>query len=158
MEKAQAQWKAFPVPWKERPLISALRQEHQALREQSLACREELGKASSALQALRASLEEVRGLDRELSQLEGNYARAARLSKLLSGANPLKMPILQYVLSVMLEDVYKRQDQPDKPPAVLQRGQGFHGGVQGFPVQAAKALVDEQGIQPHRAGMVLHHV
>lgn len=105
LEKAQAQWKAFPVPWKERPLISALRQEHQALREQSLACREELGKASSALQALRASLEEVRGLDRELSQLEGNYARAARLSKLLSGANPLKMPILQYVLSVMLEEV-----------------------------------------------------
>ena len=105
LEKAQAQWKAFPVPWKERPLISALRQEYQALREQSLACREELGKASSALQALRASLEEVRGLDRELSQLEGNYARAARLSKLLSGANPLKMPILQYVLSVMLEEV-----------------------------------------------------
>ena len=105
LEKAQAQWKAFPVPWKERPLISALRQEYQALREQSLACREELGKASSALQALRASLEEVRGLDREISQLEGNYARAARLSKLLSGANPLKMPILQYVLSVMLEEV-----------------------------------------------------
>ena len=47
----------------------------------------------------------MRGLDRELSQLEGNYARAARLSKLLSGANPLKMPILQYVLSVMLEEV-----------------------------------------------------
>lgn len=105
LEKAQAQWKAFPVPWKERPLISALRQEYQTLREKSLACREELGKASSALQALRASLEEVRGLDRELSQLEGNYARAARLSKLLSGANPLKMPILQYVLSVMLEEV-----------------------------------------------------
>ena len=49
-------------------------------------------------------------------------------------------------------------DQPNKPPAVLQRGQGFHGGVQGFPVQAAEALVDEQGVQPHRARMVLHHV
>ena len=28
----------------------------------------------------------------------------------------------------------------------------------GFPVQAAKALVDEQGVKPHRAGVVLHHV
>ena len=49
-------------------------------------------------------------------------------------------------------------DNPNQPPAALEHGQSFHGRVQRLPVQGAKALVDEQRVQPHRSRVVLHHV
>ena len=105
LEKAEAQWKACPTPWETLPQLEPLRERCQALRQENLARREELGKASSSLHALNTSLEQIRQLDGELSALESQLSRVARISKSLSGANPLKMPILQYVLSVMLDEV-----------------------------------------------------
>lgn len=105
LEKANAQWQACPTPWEERPQLPQLRQQCQTLRQESLSRREELGKAASARQALEGALQEARRLEEELTALEGQLSRVARLSKSLSGSNPMKMPILQYVLSVMLEEV-----------------------------------------------------
>ena len=105
LEKANAQWQACPTPWEERPQLPQLRQQCQTLRQESLTRREELGKAASARQALEGTLQEARRLEEELAVLEGQLSRVARLSKSLSGSNPMKMPILQYVLSVMLEEV-----------------------------------------------------
>ncbi len=105
LEKANAQWQACPTPWEERPQLPQLRQQCQTLRQESLSRREELGKAASARQALEGALQEARRLEEELAALEGQLSRVARLSKSLSGSNPMKMPILQYVLSVMLEEV-----------------------------------------------------
>ena len=105
LEKANAQWRACPTPWEERPQLPQLRQQCQTLRQESLTRREELGKAASARQALEGALQEARRLEEELAALEGQLSRVARLSKSLSGSNPMKMPILQYVLSVMLEEV-----------------------------------------------------
>lgn len=105
LEKANAQWRACPTPWEERPQLPQLRQQCQTLRQESLSRREELGKAASARQALEGTLQEARRLEEELAALEGQLSRVARLSKSLSGSNPMKMPILQYVLSVMLEEV-----------------------------------------------------
>ena len=105
LEKANAQWQACPTPWEERPQLPQLRQQCQTLRQESLTRREELGKAASARQALEGALQEARRLEEELTALEGQLSRVARLSKSLSGSNPMKMPILQYVLSVMLEEV-----------------------------------------------------
>ena len=105
LEKANAQWRACPTPWEERPQLPHLRQQCQTLRQESLTRREELGKAASARQALEGTLQEARRLEEELTALEGQLSRVARLSKSLSGSNPMKMPILQYVLSVMLEEV-----------------------------------------------------
>ena len=105
LEKANAQWQACPTPWEERPQLPQLRQRCQTLRQESLSRREELGKAASARQALEGALQEARRLEEELAALEGQLSRVARLSKSLSGSNPMKMPILQYVLSVMLEEV-----------------------------------------------------
>lgn len=105
LEKANAQWRACPTPWEERPQLPQLRQQCQTLRQESLSRREELGKAASARQALEGALQEARRLEEELAALEGQLSRVARLSKSLSGSNPMKMPILQYVLSVMLEEV-----------------------------------------------------
>ena len=105
LEKSNAQWQACPTPWEERPQLPQLRQRCQTLRQESLSRREELGKAASARQALEGALQEARRLEEELAALEGQLSRVARLSKSLSGSNPMKMPILQYVLSVMLEEV-----------------------------------------------------
>ena len=105
LEKAQSQWKECPTPWEEPPPLEPLRQRCQTLRRENLACREELGKTASLLQTVKATLEQVGSLDRELAGLEGKLSQVARLSKSLSGANPLKMPILQYVLSIMLDEV-----------------------------------------------------
>ena len=104
-QKAEAQRSACPTPWDQPPHLPGLRETCGKLRQETLARREELGKTSSTLQALEGTLEQVRQLEGELSQKEGEYAALARLSKSLSGANPWKMPILQYVLSVMLDEV-----------------------------------------------------
>ena len=104
-QKAEAQRSACPTPWDQPPQLPWLRETCGKLRQETLARREELGKTSSTLQALEGTLEQVRQLEGELSQKEGEYAALARLSKSLSGANPWKMPILQYVLSVMLDEV-----------------------------------------------------
>ena len=95
LEKANAQWQACPTPWEERPQLPQLRQQCQTLRQESLSRREELGKAASARQALEGALQEARRLEEELTSLEGQLSRVARLSKSLSGSNPMKMPILQ---------------------------------------------------------------
>ncbi|CCX37620.1 exonuclease SbcCD C subunit [Clostridium sp. CAG:1013] len=105
LDKAEAQWKACPAPWETPPELEPLRQRCQDLRQENLTRREELGKTASALQTLKTTLEEIRRLDGELGCVESQLSRVARLSKSLSGSNPLKMPILQYVLSVMLDEV-----------------------------------------------------
>ena len=105
LEKAQAQWEACPTPWEEPPQLEPLRERCQALRREALSRREELGKAASSLQALGASLDHAAQLEQRLSGLEEQLSQVGKLSKLLSGSNPMKMPILQYVLSVMLDEV-----------------------------------------------------
>lgn len=105
LDKTEAQWKACPAPWETAPDLEPLRQRCQTLRQENLARREELGKTSSALHSLKTTLEEIKRLDGELGSVESQLSRVARLSKSLSGSNPLKMPILQYVLSVMLDEV-----------------------------------------------------
>lgn len=105
LEKAQAQWEACPTPWEEPPQLGPLSAQCQALRKENLARREELGKASSTLQALAATLDQASQLEQQLSGLEEQLSVVAKLSRLLSGSNPMKMPILQYVLSVMLDEV-----------------------------------------------------
>ena len=105
LQKAQEAWEACPTPWDQPPELPSLRKSCATLRQQGLERREELGKTVSRLQALEGTLRQVRQLTQELSEQEARYTRVARLSKSLGGANPLKMPILQYVLSVMLDQV-----------------------------------------------------
>ena len=105
LRRAQEAFASCPAPWGQPPELAALREACAALRQEGLERREELGKASSSLGALEGSLKELRALGEELAGQEARYARVARLSKSLSGANPLKVPILQYVLSVMLDEV-----------------------------------------------------
>lgn len=65
----------------------------------------ELGRLTSALESAHATAETVKGLAEEARALDLEYSRVTRLYGLLSGQkNSLRMPILQYVLSMMLEE------------------------------------------------------
>ena len=99
LEKATPSGRPAPPPGRSAPSCPSCGQQCQTLRQESLTRREELGKAASARQALEGALQEARRLEEELAALEGQLSRVARLSKSLSGSNPMKMPILQYVLS-----------------------------------------------------------
>lgn len=92
-------------PDEQRPEPEKLREEAAAFSAQNAAQAEELGKLTEKAQGLRRAAKSVQALDLELAGLDQTYRRTARLSKLLSGGNQQKLPILQYVLSIMLEEV-----------------------------------------------------
>lgn len=105
LQKTERELAEFKAPWETPPELSPLREEVRSLRERSLSHSEELGKTSQAALSLEAALRSVEALEQESAGLEEDYARTAGISRLLSGANPQKLPILQFVLSVMLEEV-----------------------------------------------------
>lgn len=76
-----------------------------SLREEGQRRSQQIGRAQSTLASRRAALGSVRELDQKIAGLSGEFGRVSRLSRALSGANPMKTPILQYVLSVTLDEV-----------------------------------------------------
>ena len=106
LDRAQKERDAFRAPWEgEAPPLPQLRREAAELQARSLARSEELGQAAAALQSKQAALGSVTELGQKLLRLEGDFGRVAKLAEALSGKNPRKMPILQYVLSIMLDQV-----------------------------------------------------
>ncbi len=105
LKKAQEELAAFPVPWAVPPDLPALRQSVEEMQEADRQAAEKLARAGAELQAGKKSLGQMEKTQQELAALDGQYRRVAKLSKLLAGANPKKMPILQYVLSVTLDQV-----------------------------------------------------
>ena len=106
LDRAQKEREAFRAPWEgEAPPLPQLRREAAELQARSLARSEELGQAAAALQSKQAALGSVTELGEKLLRLEGDFGRVAKLAEALSGKNPRKMPILQYVLSIMLDQV-----------------------------------------------------
>ena len=64
-----------------------------------------LGSTREALASAKKSAAEIHVLSKEAEQLDLDYSRITRLHGFLSGQkNTLRMPILQYVLSMMLEE------------------------------------------------------
>lgn len=104
-EKAEKDAKEFEAPWDTPPEADALRLQTAALKAESQKSFQELGKAEEITRSLNSALEAVHALEKEYAGIEENYSRTAKLAKSLSGSNPQKLPILQYVLSVMLDEV-----------------------------------------------------
>lgn len=104
-EKAQTALAAFQKEHPEPLDLPQLAARVKSLREEALRRSQSLGQAQSTLRSRKAALGSVRELEQKIAALSGEYGRVARLSRGLSGANPLKTPILQYVLSVTLDEV-----------------------------------------------------
>ncbi len=116
-KQAEAEKKAFSLQnsrteeEKDPPSLHQLREAAAALREEGMKRSQRLGQAESGLRSRRATLGSVQELDARLAGLAQDYGRVSRLSRGLSGANPLKTPILQYVLSVTLDEVLVSANQ-----------------------------------------------
>ncbi len=105
LEKARQEADAFQRPWEVPPVLPELREQAARLREESLKSSQELGKAIQSAASLKAALDAALKLEEESGGLQEEYGLVARLAASLSGNNPQKLPILQYVLSIMLEEV-----------------------------------------------------
>lgn len=105
LDKARTEAESFQAPWETPPALGELRARSGALRENALKSSEELGRARQAAASLEESLRAVQELEEGFAGLEEEYGRTAGLAACLSGTNPQKLPILQYVLSIMLEEV-----------------------------------------------------
>lgn len=64
-----------------------------------------LGQISQQLTAGKSSLRQLEELEKEFGQLQTAYQQTARLYRLLSGSNPMRIPLDKYVLSIMLEEI-----------------------------------------------------
>jgi len=105
LKKARDDLAAFPVPWAVPPDLPALRQSVEEMQEADRESAKKLAQAGTQLQANKEALARMEKSQEELTALDAQYRRVAKLAKLLAGANPKKMPILQYVLSVTLDQV-----------------------------------------------------
>ncbi len=63
-----------------------------------------LGSLTQALNAACSTAKDVETLLTETAELDTAYSLVTRLHSLLSGKNAMRMPILQYVLSIMLDE------------------------------------------------------
>ena len=104
-EAARSELAGFREKWPRGLDLPALTKEAGELREESRLRSQAIGRAQSSLRSRRAALGSVREQDQRIAELSGEYGRVSRLSRALSGANPMKTPILQYVLSVTLDEV-----------------------------------------------------
>ena len=96
---------------KERPDLDLLQTHLNGLQEKSGGLSQEIGSLRQRLDVLHTSLQELASLLEQSSQTERDYAQASRIARLLSGKNPLKIPIQQYVLGVMLDDILSSCNQ-----------------------------------------------
>lgn len=106
-EKAETAFASLQTPWtaETQPDISALQIRLRELQQESLTNSTRLGNAQTHLSTLTAALKSITQLDESLLGIQARYETAARLSRSLSGSNAYKMPILQYVLSMMLDEI-----------------------------------------------------
>lgn len=85
--------------------LSALREKSELLNKRLPELSRQLGQLGERLESIRKTLDSLQKFDNLLETAGKRYAQTGRLAKLLSGQNPYKTPILQYVLSIMLDEV-----------------------------------------------------
>lgn len=64
-----------------------------------------LGQLSQQLVSGKTAMGQLAELEKEFGRLQAAYQQTARLYRLLSGSNPMRIPLDKYVLSIMLEEI-----------------------------------------------------
>lgn len=104
-ESTRGELEGFRAKWPGEPDLPALKKEVGELREEGKRRSQAIGRAQSGLRSKRAALGSVREEEEKIEKLSAEFGRVSRVSRALSGQNPMKTPILQYVLSVTLDEV-----------------------------------------------------
>ncbi len=87
------------------PDLDTLEQTQKELQNQTQQAAQQLGNLLRQLETGKKSLEQLDILAENGRSAEENFAKIDRLAKLLQGKNPLKIPLQQFVLGIMLDDV-----------------------------------------------------
>ncbi len=113
LAKAEADFADCRTEWADAtpPEPQTLRTQTEQYRQESLAVSQKLGSAGARLSAVQNTLQTVTKWNSQLAALEKQYAYAAKIAQSLNGSNTKKMPILQYVLRIMLEEILTYANQ-----------------------------------------------
>lgn len=87
------------------PDVGQLEQVQKDLQTQSQQAAQHLGNLQRQLETGKESLTQFEQLSENGRMAEEKFAKIDRLAKLLQGKNPLKIPLQQFVLGIMLDDV-----------------------------------------------------
>lgn len=105
-EEAKAECSRREANWQgDIPGEEALSLQYQQEKEKLDGMNRALGQISQQLTAGKSSLRQLQELEKEFGQLQTAYQQTARLYRLLSGSNPMRIPLDKYVLSIMLEEI-----------------------------------------------------
>lgn len=131
---AEAAFAGLVTPWQPEtpPDLSALQAEERALQEALQEAATRIGRQKSCAAQLAQSLTLVQKQDADFAAIKTAYEEVAEIADALSGSNPQKTPILQYVLSIMLDEILSRAnrffDKLSRGRYCLSRMQGPKGG------------------------------
>ncbi|WP_099205480.1 AAA family ATPase [Scatolibacter rhodanostii] len=106
-QKAEQDFFVHQQKWTESapPDYIQLKQQTEAYRAESLQISEQLGNATARLESMISIRKTIQSWSEQLMKMEARYVESAKISQSLSGNNPYKMPILQYVLRIMLDEI-----------------------------------------------------
>lgn len=96
---------------KEQPDLNAQRKRQAQAQEAAAQAAQAVGKLEQTALAAKESLGRLRKLEEKGKKLEEEYGRTNRLAALLSGKNACKVPLHQFVLGVMLDDILSSANQ-----------------------------------------------
>lgn len=96
---------------KEQPDLNAQQKRQAQAQEAAAQAAQAVGKLEQTALAAKESLGRLRKLEEKGKKLEEEYGRTNRLAALLSGKNACKVPLHQFVLGVMLDDILSSANQ-----------------------------------------------
>ncbi len=96
---------------KEQPDLNAQQKRQAQAQEAAAQAAQAVGKLEQTALATKESLGRLRKLEEKGKKLEEEYGRTNRLAALLSGKNACKVPLHQFVLGVMLDDILSSANQ-----------------------------------------------
>lgn len=87
------------------PNIASLEAEYMQLQQQHDALSLKIGAQTQQLENSQKALAQLREITSNSKATEAQYEQASRLYQLLSGGNPKKIPLQQFILGIMLDDI-----------------------------------------------------
>lgn len=95
----------------QQPDTESAKQRLDDIRQKASQIAQRKGMLTRTAEAVRGSLKKLAELDRQNAGLEERYARTSRLSLLLAGKTGMKIPLHQFVLGIMLDDIISCANQ-----------------------------------------------
>lgn len=138
LKKAESEFNCFESDFtpEELPNLDKIRVDVSHAQELLNESSKEIGSLTSLISSANNTLGAIDQIEKELTKAEENSGNINALSKLFAGENPHKTPIVQYVLSIMLDEIIRSANH------------FFHELSRGR--YALKRITEQQGGNAHR--------